>query len=158
MFVWNWYGYVQWHFLLLGEAIASGAVIVIVSGLNQWVGWAETFWFLESSSSSFIVRFPCYAQVRRFPPIKLLQLGLSNAHSFFSPRVWVFSLFKTVSLAGHIHPMTWFLGVWSTSFTAGCPSWRQPSSFPGLGPAHWYAGLHTTEAEEQFENFDKSAK
>ena len=39
-----------------------------------------------SSSSSFIVRFPCYAQVGRLPPIKLLQLVLSSAHSFFSPR------------------------------------------------------------------------
>ena len=32
-------------------------------------------------SSSFIVRFPCYAQVGRFPPFKLLQLALSNAQS-----------------------------------------------------------------------------
>ena len=40
----------------------------------------------SSSSSSFIVSFPCYAQVGRFPTIKLLQLVLSNAHSFFSPR------------------------------------------------------------------------
>ena len=35
----------------------------------------------SSSSSSFIVRFPCYAQVGRFPPIKLLRLVLSSAHS-----------------------------------------------------------------------------
>ena len=40
----------------------------------------------SSSSSSFFVHFPCYPQVGRFPPIRLLQLALSNAHSFFSPR------------------------------------------------------------------------
>ena len=40
----------------------------------------------RTSSSSFIVRFPSYAQVGRFPPTKLLQLILSNAHSFFSPK------------------------------------------------------------------------
>ena len=49
--------------------------------LNQQIGSSSS-----SSSSSFFFRFPCYAQVGRFPPIKLLPLFLSNAHSFFSPR------------------------------------------------------------------------
>ena len=49
-------------------------------------GHSELLGKSSSSSSSFIVRFPCYAQVGRFPPIKLLQFVLSNAHSFFSPR------------------------------------------------------------------------
>ena len=46
-----------------------------------------------------IVRFPCYAQLGRFPPIKLLQLVLMHG------------------------------GFGATSFMAGCPSWRQTSSF-----------------------------
>ena len=52
-----------------------------------------TFAMLSSSSlssSSFIVRFPCDAQVGRYPPIRLLQLVLSNAKKS--------SLFKTLRL------------------------------------------------------------
>ena len=66
--------------------------IITVTLLNSTVGFVLgtcTSVFLECwsiSSSSFIVRFPCYAQVGRFPSIKLLQLVLSNVHSFFSPR------------------------------------------------------------------------
>ena len=76
--------------------------------------WAQ---FSGSSSSSFIVPFPCYAQVGRFPPIKLLQLVLST---------------PALSLVQETFK--------STSFTAVCPSRRQPSSFLGLGPAQWCAG------------------
>ena len=49
-----------------------------------------------SSSSSFMIRFPCYAQVGRFPPIKLTQRTPPNAHSSSVQESLVF--FKTLRL------------------------------------------------------------
>ena len=55
-----------------------------------------------------LFRFPCYAQVGRFPPIKLLHLVLSNAHSFFSP--------TDLSLAGHIHPRSSYFSLYPSYY------------------------------------------
>ena len=98
---------------------------------RKWQVWQRT------ASSSFIIRFPCYTQVGRFPPLKLLQLVHSSAHSFFSPRN-----FK--SCWTHSSHVLHAWGFWSKLIYSRMPFLTPTILFlPGLEPAQWCAGLHT---------------
>ena len=62
----------------MGEIDESEAMAILQMETVSW----SCFLLGPSSSSSFIVHFPCWT----FFPNQALQLVLSNVHSFFSPR------------------------------------------------------------------------
>ena len=104
----------------------------------------------SSSSSSFIVRFPCYAHVGRFPPIP--QSSSSNAFSpiptlsLVQETCWTYSSHDFLLLPLSLLPSV--CGFWSNVFYGRMPFLTPTLVYlPSLGPAQWCAGLHTTEVE-----------
>ena len=97
------YRYYANKWLRLLVAIVHIPVRVCIFGMATAISLPASITTLRSSSLSFIVRFPCYSQVGRFPPIKLIQLILSSANSFLSPRDFLPSQFVSWILSLTFH-------------------------------------------------------